>query len=49
MTSRILLIATTTLPTAARYAGGFFAAGCEVYAACPEEAVVRHSRYVTES
>jgi hypothetical protein len=48
MTSRILLYATMNWPSAARYAGGFAAAGVEVHVACPENALVRLSRYVTK-
>lgn len=47
MTNRILLYATLNWPSAARYAAGFVAAGCEVHAACPPEAPARLSRYVT--
>lgn len=46
MTKRILLYATTNWPSAARYAGGFQAAGLDVHAAAPAEALVRASRYV---
>jgi len=49
MTSRILLYATMNWPSAARYAGGFFAAGNEVHVACPKGALVRLSRYVAHS
>jgi hypothetical protein len=47
MTRRILLYATLGWPSAARYAGGFHAAGCEVHAIAPEGAPVRLSRYVS--
>ena len=46
MTSRVLLYATMNWPSAARYAGGFAAAGSEVHAACPGSALVTLSRYV---
>jgi ATP-grasp domain len=46
MTSRVLLYATMNWPSAARYAGGFAAAGSEVHAACPAGALVGFSRYV---
>ena len=49
MTSRILLYATMNWPSAARYAAGFVAAGGEVHAACPDNALVRLSRYVTKT
>lgn len=49
MTSRILLYATMNWPSTARYAGGFFTAGCDVHAACPENALVCVSRYVTKT
>ncbi len=49
MASRILLYATTNWPSAARYAGGFAAAGSEVHAACPRGALVRLSRYVARA
>jgi hypothetical protein len=47
MTGRILLFATQKWPSAARYAGGFHAAGCNVYALCPDGAPVCVSRYVS--
>ena len=46
MGRRILLYATLGWPSAARYAGGFHAAGCEVHAVSPAGAPVRLSRYV---
>ena len=46
MARRILLYATLGWPSAARYAGGFHAAGCEVHAVSPDGAPVRLSRYV---
>jgi ATP-grasp domain len=49
MTNRILLYATMNWPSAARYAAGFVAAGGEVHAACPDNALVRLSRYVTKT
>lgn len=49
MTSRILIYATMNWPSAARYAAGFVAAGGEVHAACPDNALVRLSRYVTKT
>src|SRR5271163_7029 len=49
MTSRVLLYATMSWPSAARYAGGFAAAGCEVHAACPDGALVALSRYVART
>ena len=49
MTSRILLYATMNWASAARYAAGFVAAGGEVHAACPDNALVRLSRYVTKT
>jgi hypothetical protein len=49
MTSRILIYTTMSWPSAARYAAGFVAAGDEVHAACPENALVRLSRYVTKA
>lgn len=49
MTNRILLYATMNWPSAARYAAGFVAAGSEVHAACPDNALVRVSRYVTKT
>jgi hypothetical protein len=49
MSSRILLYATMNWPSAARYAGGFVAAGCEVHAACPDGALVALSRYVARA
>ncbi|HTW34526.1 MAG TPA: ATP-grasp domain-containing protein [Rhizomicrobium sp.] len=49
MTSRILLYATMNWPSAARYAAGFVAADAEVHAACPDNAHVRLSRYVTKT
>jgi hypothetical protein len=49
MTNRILIYATMNWPSAARYAAGFVAAGGEVHAACPDNAHVRLSRYVTKT
>ncbi len=49
MTNRILIYATMNWPSAARYAAGFVAAGSEVQAACPDDALVRLSRYVTRT
>ena len=49
MTSRILLYATMNWPSAARYAAGFVTADCEVHAACPDNALVGVSRYVTKT
>src|SRR5271156_4451627 len=49
MTSRILIYTTMNWPSAARYAAGFVAAGGEVHAACPDNALVRVSRYVTKT
>ena len=48
MSNRILLYATMNWPSAARYAGGFVAAGDEVHVACPDNALARLSRYVTK-
>ena len=48
MTNRIMIYATMNWPSAARYAAGFVAAGDEVHAACPKNALVRLSRYVTK-
>lgn len=45
MTNVILLTATVGWPSAARYAGGFAAAGCVVDALSPTSAPVRLSRY----
>lgn len=45
MTNNILLTATVGWPSAARYAGGFVAAGCVVDALSPVQAPVRASRY----
>ena len=45
MTNGILLTATVGWPSAARYAGGFVAAGCVVDALSPKRAPVRASRY----
>ncbi len=45
MTNNILLTATVGWPSAARYAGGFVAAGCAVDALSPARAPVRASRY----
>ncbi|HEY2034562.1 MAG TPA: ATP-grasp domain-containing protein [Rhizomicrobium sp.] len=45
MTTKILLAATVGWPSAARYAGGFVAAGCDVDALSPVHAPVRASRY----
>lgn len=49
MTNRIFLYATMNWPSAARYAGGFVAAGDEVHVACPDNALVRLSRYVAKT
>ncbi len=49
MAHRILLYATVSWPSAARYAGGFVAAGCEVFALSPDGAPVQASRYVAEN
>jgi ATP-grasp domain len=46
MANRILLAATVGWASAARYAGGFAAAGCIVEALSPASAPVRASRYV---
>ena len=46
MPKKILLAASTAWPSAARYAGGFVAAGCKVDALSPDGAPVRASRYV---
>jgi hypothetical protein len=46
MTAKVLLSATVGWPSVARYAGGFAAAGCEVYALSPDGAPVCVSRYV---
>lgn len=46
MTCKILLYSTTGWPSAARYAGGFVTAGCEVFALAPSTAPVMTSRYV---
>src|SRR5271169_3948405 len=46
---RIMLYATLKWPSAARYAGGFAAAGCEAYALSPDGAPVQSSRYVSGS
>jgi len=47
MPKKILLAASTGWPSAARYAGGFVAAGCDVDALSPAHAPVLASRYVT--
>lgn len=47
MARKILLYATLKWPSAARYAGGFAAAGCDVYALSPDGAPVQSSRYVS--
>jgi hypothetical protein len=49
MAPRILLYATLKWPSAARYAGGFAAAGCDVFALVPDGAPVQASRYVSGS
>jgi len=49
MARKILLYATLKWPSAARYAGGFAAAGCDVYALSPDGAPVQSSRYVSGS
>lgn len=49
MARNILLYATLKWPSAARYAGGFAAAGCTVYALSPDGAPVQSSRYVSGS
>jgi hypothetical protein len=49
MADRILIYATVSWPSAARYAGGFVAAGCEVFALSPDGAPVHASRYVVEN
>ncbi len=49
MADRILLYATVSWPSAARYAGGFEAAGCDVFALSPNGAPVKASRYVVEN
>ncbi len=49
MARKILLYATLKWPSAARYAGGFAAAGCNVYALSPDGAPVQSSRYVSGS
>jgi hypothetical protein len=46
MKRKVLLSATVGWPSVARYAGGFAAAGCEVYALSPDGAPVCVSRYV---
>jgi hypothetical protein len=46
MGRNILLSATVGWPSVARYAGGFAAAGCDVYALSPDGAPVCVSRYV---
>jgi hypothetical protein len=49
MARKILLYATLKWPSAARYAGGFAAAGCDVYALSPDGAPVQSSRYIAGS
>jgi hypothetical protein len=46
---RIMLYATLGWPSAARYAGGFVAAGCKVFALAPQSAPVLTSRYITSA
>src|SRR5690348_15157571 len=47
MTRRILLYATVSWPSAARYASGFLTAGCEAMALAPAGAPVMASRYLS--
>jgi biotin carboxylase len=49
MANRILLYTTLGWTTAARYAGGFHTAGCEVHVLAPPRAPVCYSRYVARS
>lgn len=46
MGTKILLAATLGWPATARIAGGLVHIGCHVDVLCPQEAPVRHSRYV---
>jgi hypothetical protein len=46
MGTKILLAATLGWPATARIAGGLARIGCHVDVLCPQEAPVRHSRYV---
>jgi hypothetical protein len=47
MPRRILIYATVNWPSAARYAHGFVASGCQVFALSPARAPVQSSRYVS--